>query len=97
MKEDVIPAAADRPLFLLAPGLAVFSALATFAVIPYGANLKISGREIPLLGADVLDRRSLHLRDDVAFRLCHRARGLVLEQQVLAHGRDPLERPAHLV
>jgi NADH-quinone oxidoreductase subunit H len=53
LKEDVIPTAADRPLFLLAPALAVFSALATFAVIPYGATLKLSGREIPLLGADI--------------------------------------------
>jgi NADH-quinone oxidoreductase subunit H len=53
MKEAVIPAAADRPLFLLAPAFAVFSALATFAVIPYGATLRVSGREIPLLGADL--------------------------------------------
>ena len=53
MKEEITPAAADRGLFLLAPGLAVFSALATFAVIPYGATLEIGGRRIPLLGADV--------------------------------------------
>ena len=53
MKEDVIPAAADRLLFLLAPAFAVFSALATFAVIPYGATLRVAGRDIPLLGADV--------------------------------------------
>jgi NADH-quinone oxidoreductase subunit H len=53
MKEDVIPAAADRLLFLLAPAFAVFSALATFAVIPYGATLRVSGREIPLVGADI--------------------------------------------
>jgi NADH-quinone oxidoreductase subunit H len=52
-KEEVIPAAADRPLFLLAPGLAVFSALATFAVIPYGATATIGGKAIPLLGADI--------------------------------------------
>jgi NADH-quinone oxidoreductase subunit H len=52
-KEEVVPASVDRVLFFLAPGLAVFAALATFAVIPYGATLEIGGRSIPLLGADV--------------------------------------------
>ena len=52
-KEEVVPASVDRLLFFVAPALAVFSALATFAVIPYGATLRISGREVPLLGADV--------------------------------------------
>jgi NADH-quinone oxidoreductase subunit H len=52
-KEEVIPGSVDRLLFRLAPALAVFSALATFAVIPYGGTLRIGGREVPLLGADV--------------------------------------------
>jgi NADH-quinone oxidoreductase subunit H len=52
-KEAVMPAAADKPLFLLAPALAAFAALSTFAIVPYGATLKIDGREIPLIGADV--------------------------------------------
>ena len=41
-KEDVV-----------APGIAVFSAMMTFAVIPYGPPLQIGGRTIPLVGADV--------------------------------------------
>ena len=53
MKEDAIPASADKFLFQLAPALAIFSAIATFAVIPYGATLSIGGREIPFIGADV--------------------------------------------
>ena len=53
MKEEVVPSSVDRLLFLLAPGLAVFAALATFAVIPYGSTLQIGGRTIPLVGADV--------------------------------------------
>jgi NADH-quinone oxidoreductase subunit H len=53
MKEDVVPATADRLLFLLSPALAIFAALATFAVVPYGATLEIGGKTIPLLGADV--------------------------------------------
>src|SRR5262249_20675140 len=53
MKEEVVPANVDRFLFFLAPGLAVFAALSTFAVIPYGSTVPIGGRDIPLLGADV--------------------------------------------
>ncbi|HEY6930088.1 MAG TPA: NADH-quinone oxidoreductase subunit NuoH [Thermoanaerobaculia bacterium] len=51
-KEDVVPASTDKLLFLLAPATAVFAALSTFAVIPYGATLEIGGRQIPLLGSD---------------------------------------------
>jgi NADH-quinone oxidoreductase subunit H len=51
-KEDVVPASTDKLLFLLAPATAVFAALSTFAVIPYGATLEVNGREIPLLGSD---------------------------------------------
>jgi NADH-quinone oxidoreductase subunit H len=51
-KEDVVPASTDHLLFLLAPAIAVFAALSTFAVIPYGATLEISGRQIPLIGSD---------------------------------------------
>lgn len=52
-KEDIVPANADRFLYILAPAIAVFSALTTFAVIPYGATLPVNGREVPLIGADV--------------------------------------------
>ena len=52
-KEEVVPASVDKGLFYLAPALAVFAALATFVVIPYGANLHAGGRDIPLIGADV--------------------------------------------
>jgi NADH-quinone oxidoreductase subunit H len=52
-KEAVTPGSADKPLFLLAPVIAAFAALSTFAVVPYGATLKIDGREVPLIGADV--------------------------------------------
>ncbi len=53
MKEGVVPASTDKFLFHLAPGLAIFAAIATFAVIPYGGTLSIGGRSIPLVGADV--------------------------------------------
>ncbi len=52
-KEDLIPATADKVLYVLAPAIALFSALTTFAVIPFGASLPLSGRTIPLIGADI--------------------------------------------
>jgi NADH-quinone oxidoreductase subunit H len=53
MKEDTVPASSDKLLFLVAPGLAVFAALSTFAVIPYGPTIEVAGRTIPLIGADL--------------------------------------------
>jgi NADH-quinone oxidoreductase subunit H len=47
-KEDVIPRGADRLLHTLAPCIAVFPALVTFAVIPFGDVLIIGERVINL-------------------------------------------------
>ena len=52
-KEEIVPTNSDRVLYVIAPAIALFSALTTFAVIPYGASLLVSGREVPLIGADV--------------------------------------------
>ncbi len=52
-KEDLVPARADKALYLLAPAIAVFSALTTFAVIPYGATVPLRRHDVPLIGADV--------------------------------------------
>jgi NADH-quinone oxidoreductase subunit H len=52
-KEDVIPSNADRVLYVLAPAIATFSAVTTFAVIPYGPTLSLGNRVVPLVGADV--------------------------------------------
>src|SRR5437870_7480463 len=47
-KEDFIPARADRVLFLAAPVVSVFFALAGFATIPFGDVLRVGGREVSL-------------------------------------------------
>ncbi|WP_243373765.1 NADH-quinone oxidoreductase subunit NuoH [Geotalea sp. SG265] len=52
-KEDMLPAAADRWLFYLAPAMAAIPAIMTFAVVPFGAPLNILGRQLPLQVADL--------------------------------------------
>src|SRR6266542_5947870 len=41
LKEDIIPDAADRPLFAFAPYLVVWGFVATFVVIPFSSYLII--------------------------------------------------------
>jgi NADH-quinone oxidoreductase subunit H len=52
-KEATMPASADRLLFMLAPAIAVFAALSTFAIVPYSSTIEIAGRTVPLIGADL--------------------------------------------
>ena len=51
-KEDVTPAAADLPLYLAAPVLALLPALTTITVIPLGPDLDWRGHIIPLVVAN---------------------------------------------
>jgi NADH-quinone oxidoreductase subunit H len=52
-KEELIPAQADRVIFVLAPIITVVPALLIFAVIPMGGALRIGGTEIALGLADI--------------------------------------------
>jgi NADH-quinone oxidoreductase subunit H len=52
-KEAFRPAAAVSRLYLFAPFIAAFAALATFSVIPYGSGWEIAGIYIPGQVADV--------------------------------------------
>lgn len=52
-KEDVTPALADKPLYLLAPILALLPAFTTFVVIPFGPELTVAGHTFPLVVANV--------------------------------------------
>jgi NADH-quinone oxidoreductase subunit H len=51
-KESLTPAGADRPLYLLAPLLALLPALTTFVVIPFGPAIEVSERTLRMLVVD---------------------------------------------
>ena len=46
MKEDIVPADAHKPLYMLAPALAMIPAICAFAVIPFGPTIELFGRKI---------------------------------------------------
>jgi NADH-quinone oxidoreductase subunit H len=48
LKEDIMPTAADRAVFILAPILAAFTCFLSFAVIPFGPIVSIFGYQTPL-------------------------------------------------
>jgi NADH-quinone oxidoreductase subunit H len=52
-KEGINPAAADRPVYLLAPIMAMLPAFLAFAVVPFGAGATIAGRKVPFQIADL--------------------------------------------
>lgn len=53
MKEEIIPLASNRFLFILGPMLAMITAMLTSAVIPWGSTIEIGGRQVPLQIADI--------------------------------------------
>src|SRR6476620_7226037 len=52
-KEEIIPNFSSKFLFVLGPGLAMFTAIMTSAVIPWGDKVQFFGRDIALQIADV--------------------------------------------
>lgn len=52
-KEGITPTLADRPVFLIAPVVAVLPAFLAFAVIPFGRSVTLFGREVPFQLADL--------------------------------------------
>jgi NADH-quinone oxidoreductase subunit H len=52
-KEDIVPAAADRFIFLLAPAVVATTALMIFAVVPFGSSLSLFGEKVPLVITDL--------------------------------------------
>jgi len=53
LKEDIIPTAADKAVFLIAPVLATVPAFVTFSVIPFGPEVNFFGVQTPLQLTDM--------------------------------------------
>lgn len=53
LKEDIVPDAANKKIFTLAPIIALVVAFGTYAVIPFGPTVHLFGYEIALVVADV--------------------------------------------
>jgi NADH-quinone oxidoreductase subunit H len=49
MKEDIVPAAADRPLFMAAPYVVMMGFVSAFVVIPFGSRLIIADMNVGIL------------------------------------------------
>jgi NADH-quinone oxidoreductase subunit H len=52
-KEEIVPLASSKFLFILGPSMAMITALLTSAVIPWGGTLEIFGRDVSLQIADI--------------------------------------------
>jgi NADH-quinone oxidoreductase subunit H len=52
-KEDTVPKGASKVIFLLAPGVVAFMTLLIFAVVPFGRNITLWGRPVPLVITDL--------------------------------------------
>ena len=53
LKEGLIPKGVDKPIFMLAPVIAVIPAFMAFAVIPFGPEVSIFGHRTPLQLTDL--------------------------------------------
>lgn len=53
MKEDIMPADAFKPFYVLAPALSMIPAICAFSVIPFGPKIELFGRQISLVIVDL--------------------------------------------
>ncbi len=52
-KEDTVPTGADGAIFRLAPAVVATTALLMFAVVPFGSDVTLWGKQIPLVITDL--------------------------------------------
>ncbi len=53
LKEDIVPAIVDKPIFILAPVISLIPAVMAFAVIPFGPEVSMFGHRTPLQLTDM--------------------------------------------
>ena len=99
LKEDVVPAYVTRPLYILAPMIAIVAAMIGVAVVPFGpVGISAPTSRMPRRLPDRFPDRPVHrhrhplrLRGRQPGGLRRDPGGLGVEQQVLIHRRPPLE------
>ncbi len=52
-KEDTVPVAADKMIFLFAPAVVAMAAMLIFAVVPFGNDLMLWGQPVPMVITDL--------------------------------------------
>ena len=52
-KEDTVPDGADKAFFLIAPAIVATTAFLMFSVVPFGGDITLWGRKIPLVVTDL--------------------------------------------
>jgi len=62
LKEDIIPARADRWVFIMAPVICLIPALVVLAVIPIGPSFEIFGRTVTMYVTDLISACSMCCR-----------------------------------
>ncbi len=86
-KEDLTPPYVNKPLYMLAPIIAVTTALTSIAVIPVGPWIKIGSISTPTPDHRRQHRPADHSWSDLGRRVWRRSGGMGFEQQVLDAGR----------
>ena len=83
LKEDLMPLAVERPLFMIAPIIALSCALVSIAVVPFGAVTRSAWRR-PVRDCEREHWAAGDPGDYVDWRVRHCAVGMVVEQQVFS-------------
>ena len=97
LKEDIIPALADKPVYVLAPVLSAIPAFMAFAVIPVGGRVSIFGHMTALQITDLPVAVLWILACSLVRRLRPGARRLVQRLDLPAARRPALVGPGDLV
>ncbi len=94
LKEDLMPTSVYKPLFILAPIIALSCALMSISMVPFGDEYSLQGRRsLPDLRHQY--RPPCHSRNHLGRRLRNCAFRLVIEQQIFAARSIARKRAGH--
>ena len=94
LKEDLLPTNVYRPLYILAPMIALACALISISVVPFGARITWHGVDMfEIANVNIGLLVILGVTSGGVYR--DRARRLVLQQQIFPDGGPPLQCSGH--